>query len=125
MDRRYADMLGYTEDELGTFFSDRLAALAEYEECSLEELRAKIRRWYNGYRFSDRDVAVYNPVSTMLLLDKQMFNNYWFETGTPTFLLDVIQSLDYDVRETEALEAESIVFSTFDVDHLNVEPLLF
>jgi hypothetical protein len=125
MHSRYSDMLGYTEHELDTFFSDRLAALAEHEACTHDELHHEIRRWYNGYRFSDRDDSVYNPVSTMLLLERKKFSNYWFETGTPTFLLDVIQTLDYDVRETETMEVEEFAFSTFDVENLNVEPLLF
>jgi hypothetical protein len=125
MDSRYADMLGYTEDELGLFFGDRLAAMSEHQACTPEDLRQKIRYWYNGYRFSKRDIAVYNPVSTMLLLDRQEFSNYWFETGTPGFLLDVIQSIDYDIRQTETMEVEELAFSTFDVENLRVPPLLF
>lgn len=120
-----ADMLGYTQGELEHYFPDHLGRAAEELALSPRDLLDRIRQWYNGYRFSARDVQVYNPVSTMLMLKKRRFSNYWFETGTPTFLLEVMKKNDYDVRDVEQLEVQELAFSTFDVDSLRVEPLLF
>ena len=125
MQSQYADMLGYTQEELETDLQERLDAMGEATGLARKELLDQIRHWYNGYRFSKRDVRVYNPVSTMLMLKTQDFGNYWFETGTPTFLLDVMAEKDYDVRELEPLEVQELAFSTFEVESLRVEPLLF
>jgi hypothetical protein len=125
MSESTADMLGYTQEELLANFQEHLERVSLKLSLDQSGLLDRIRKWYNGYRFSIRDVQVYNPVSTMLMLDEQRFSNYWFETGTPGFLLDVIQSLDYDVRQAEAMEVEEIAFSTFDVENLRVPPLLF
>lgn len=125
MDGRYADLLGYTQKELEANFAERLAALAEHVGCGRPELLKQIRHWYNGYRFSDRDVKVYNPVSAMRLLDKMRFGNYWFETGTPTFLIELIKSRQIAAQEIEPLYADEDAFSVYDVENLEAEPLLF
>ena len=120
-----ADMLGYTQAELEASFHEHLNAVADESGLTLAELLDRTAHWYNGYRFSSRNVRVYNPVSTMLMLQHREFKNYWFETGTPTFLLDVMERNDYDVRNVDQLEVQELAFSTFDVENLRVEPLLF
>ena len=59
-------------------------------EYSEQELKDKIRKWYNGYSWDTR-ISVYNPFSLLSFFDKSEFNNYWFETGTPTFLINQMQ----------------------------------
>ncbi|MDD5708421.1 MAG: AAA family ATPase [Kiritimatiellae bacterium] len=54
-----------------------------------------MKEWYNGYRFTKRDVRVYNPFSTLLVLKQKEFINYWFETGTPTFLINLIHGAGF------------------------------
>jgi hypothetical protein len=81
MDPAFADTMGYTEEELKTCFAPHIQAIAQ--EDVLKEMRA----WYNGYRFSEKDVTVYNPFSTLNFLKKRRFEGYWYETGTPTFLI--------------------------------------
>lgn len=121
----YADMLGYTQDELEQCFREHLGAVAQQLGIDPPTLLEKTAQWYNGYRFSTRDIKVYNPVSTMLMLQHREFKPYWFETGTPTFLLDVMAAEDYDLRNVEELELDEFDFSTFEVENLRVEPLLF
>ena len=125
MARDCADLLGYTQEELESNFQEHLAVAARDTGLRHEELLEQIQHWYNGYRFSKRDVKVYNPMSTMLMLKNRDFGGHWFQTGTPGFLLDVIALRDYDLRGIEELMVDEEAFSTFDVDDLRVEPLLF
>ena len=124
MDERYADMLGITQTELETYFADRLPLLAEKENLSLSALLDKIRFWYNGYRFSTRAITVYNPYSTLHLFEEQQFKFHWFETGTPTFLINLIKE-----KQWSELPKEKIVlaedFASYEIEKLQLLPLLF
>ena len=124
LSRRYAEMLGYTEEELGCYFGEHLKALCAELSMEDDELRAMIQRWYNGYRFSSREAQVYNPISFMYLLEHQEFRTYWFETGTPTFLVDLLRKQRYDLPEIQELDVPSDTFSAYEIDNLEIEPLL-
>jgi hypothetical protein len=87
MDPEYADMIGYTEEELKTCFSPHIQAIAEDKEVSEGAVLEEMRAWYNGYRFSEKETRVYNPFSTLNFLKKRRIQSYWYNTGTPTFLL--------------------------------------
>ncbi|MEK7298829.1 MAG: AAA family ATPase, partial [Candidatus Margulisiibacteriota bacterium] len=95
MDARYATFLGYTQEELEFYFKDRIEALAETEQLTVPEILDKIKHWYNGYRFSKAETKVYNPFSTLLLLEQKDFKAHWFETGTPTFLVELIKQKNF------------------------------
>jgi len=125
MDTRYAEMLGYTQKELEHYFTDRIDILAEHEQLKRNELLDKIKHWYNGYRFSKEKTRVYNPFSTLLLFDKNDFTNHWFTTGTPTFLLNIIKKNKYTALDIDSIESSTEVFDSYDIDNLNVEPLLY
>ncbi len=125
MDLRYADMLGYTQAELESNFSDHLVQLAKQLDWSMEHLMEELAYRYNGYRFSQREVKVYNPFSVLNALDKLEFQNYWFESGTPTFLVNLLQEKQYNLSRLEGLEVDSSAFTTFDLEHLKPEALLF
>ncbi|MDW8231109.1 MAG: AAA family ATPase, partial [Saprospiraceae bacterium] len=95
---QYAEMLGYTQAELETNFADEIEHTARSLNLSREDLLAKIQHWYNGYRFHPRAETVYNPVSINLFFRRQEFGNYWFATGTPTFLVNLLRERGvYDV----------------------------
>ena len=85
----------------------------------------KIKKWYNGYQFSEEENAVYNPFSTLLLFDKLMFKSHWFETGTPTFLIDLLKQKEYGIPDIEHAVASEKAFSSYEVDNLQVLPLLY
>ncbi|MBI4602036.1 MAG: ATP-binding protein [Planctomycetes bacterium] len=125
MDAAYADLLGYTEEELERHFGEAIRVFSAKSPCTYKEMLEKIRAWYNGYRFSREPTTVYNPVSIMSLLETHEFRNYWFETGTPAFLINLIKTTDYDLRRVENLRADELAFSAYDVERLSVEPLLF
>ncbi len=82
--------------------------------------------WYNGYRFSTKECYVYNPFSLLLLLDQQEFKFHWFETGTPTFLLELIKNTPQSwsqIPEEKWVSERS--FSTYEVERIQPLPLLF
>jgi len=121
MDPRTATLLGYTQDELEANFPDYIARLAGAIGKTDAETLNELRTWYNGYRFHQNAQTVYNPVSVMKCFDTQEFKNYWFETGTPTFLVDLLREKPID---TTGLVADEADFGTYDPDKLAALPLL-
>ncbi|CCE21770.1 ATP-binding protein [Methylotuvimicrobium alcaliphilum] len=113
VDKRYSAVCGYTEADLDRVFAPELQGLE----------RGKIRDWYNGYNWLGE--AVYNPFDLLLLFDTREFKPYWFETGTPTFLVDLLMQRGFFTPDFEKLLATETLLSTFDVDHIASEALLF
>ncbi len=116
LDERFSTMMGYTPAEMTRYFGTYL----EGWDVSLED----VRKWYNGYSWDGRRF-VYNPLSLMLFLSKKKFGNYWFSTGTPSFLLKLIRENKVDVQRFENYETNILLFDSFDVDRINLFSLLF
>ena len=110
---RYATICGYTQEEFETVFADRLSGVS-FEEVS---------RWYNGYSWLGE--PVYNPFDILLYLDSGLFRAYWFETGTPTFLIKLLLERKYYLPKLEELEVGEELLESFDVDYIRPETLLF
>lgn len=125
MDPRFATALGITEDELRNDFREHIAAFAERSEMATEMLLQQIQTWYNGFCFVENCAAVYNPFSTLQLFNKQRFANYWFETGTPTFLIKLLKEQQFDVEQLHDLRLRELAFSTYELETLSIVPLLF
>ena len=121
----YSAILGYTDEELRQHFDEHIKQLSTRLNMPVEETFRQIRDWYNGYRFSDLDLKVYNPFSALKLLDQSKFQSYWFETATPSFLVNLIKEKKYPIPDIENLAIRSTSFSTYDLDNLRLEPLLF
>ena len=113
LDERYATVCGYTQDELEDTFAGRLDGVD----------LAEVKNWYNGYNFLGE--PVYNPFDVLLYLDNREFRSYWFETGTPTFLIKLLQARSYSIPTIESLEAGEELLGSFDVDAIEPEALLF
>jgi hypothetical protein len=119
---RFVTLTGYTQQEVGQHFGERIAELATTGNRSIEAQTALIRDWYNGYSWG-QGVTLYNPFSLMSYLDAGQFTNYWFSTGTPTFLLKLMRKKwIYDIS---AVELSELAFSSYDVEDLQVYPILF
>ena len=125
MDPRFAAILGITEEELQSDFQEHIAILAEQEQVTSEQLLAEIRRWYDGFCFVRGCSSLYNPFSTLQFFNKRYFSNYWFETGTPTFLLKLIKEREYNIEPFDHLEVPELTFSTYEIESLALIPLLF
>jgi PAS domain-containing protein len=90
MNAKYASICGYTQEELENNFKEYIEDVSTEMGKTYEEIVSEIRRWYNGYSW-DGKTFVYNPFSTLVFFDNKKFNEYWFETGTPTFLIEQIK----------------------------------
>ena len=110
---RYSAICGYTEADLDQVFAPELEGLD----------RGQIRAWYNGYNWLGE--AVYNPFDLLLLFRERQFRPWWFETGTPTFLVDVLTQQGFFTPLLAHLRADEALLSAFDVDRLAPEALLW
>lgn len=123
----YNDLLGYTKSELSHYFAEYLENFIASSDYSMPELLDKITMWYDGYRFSKDNAAthMYNPFSVMLCLQNKDFSNYWFETGTPTFLINLLKSREYPMQELEGIKAAPEELGQFEVDDIDLKTLMF
>ena len=121
LDTRYATMCGFTEAELRQYCYAGLEDLAAKENVSQEAIMDKIRYWYNGFSWNAHDF-VYNPYSTMLLMDRQVFDNFWFESGTPTFLVKLINPLH--IYQFDDVIVEKDDFNWHDLKNLDYISLM-
>ena len=122
LDPRYSALCGYTEADLDTVFEPELPGLD----------REQIRAWYNGYSWASTssaeplgDEKVYNPFDILLLFDSREFKAHWFETGTPTFLVETLFKRRVSSLELGGMVGSDELLSTFDVDDIATEALLF
>jgi len=120
-----ANMLGITEDELRHYFKEYIDEFAQLEQISSEEMVDQIRHWYDGFRFAHIGESLYNPYSTIQLFLDKRFSNYWFSTGTPTFLIKLLHENDYDIPSLERVEADEMLLQTYELDNLAIIPLLY
>lgn len=124
MNRKFSSLVGVTERELIRYFKEYIKEFSLELNTNTRELIEKIRFWYNGYCFSGNCERVYNPFSTLLLFEQREFKNYWFETATPSFLIEFARKRDFEISQLPVKVAE-ISFSTYEVEDLEVIPLLF
>lgn len=112
----HATVCGYTDEDIDRVFKPELGTLN----------RDMIRDWYNVYRWGGQDVtSVYNPFDVLLLLQERRFGAYWFETATPTFLVDILKDRGVFTPSLDHLTAKAQLLSQFDIDDISTEGLLF
>ena len=120
-----AALLGYTEEELKKYFSKYIEQVAQEHETSKQAIMIEMKQWYDGYRFSRQKTLVYNPFSVMYYLKDKEISNYWFESGTPSFLVELLKKEYEDLEGLEQIEWSSEVLSTFDIDYIHLIVVLF
>ena len=126
MNRSYAGMLGYTQEEFETYFADRIELASKQLDMSKDELLPKIKAWYDGYRFHENAPSVYNPVSLAEFFGNDFeFNNYWFSTGTPSFLLELIMKSKFNLARSLENPVGGSFFNAFEITDLDPQVLLF
>jgi hypothetical protein len=121
----YADLAGYTQTELESCFGERIAEFARRRQTTPEQILLLLRSWYNGHRFTKQALQVYNPFSILNVLSEYDFKNFWFETATPSFLVNLIKERDYPIPNLENLQVQEMAFSTYELENLQLEALLF
>lgn len=125
MHREYATLCGITESELSDVFGAEIETLAEAEGISRDACLERTRRWYNGYYFHPAGPAVYNPFSTLNLFSFNEFQDFWFQTGTPTFLVELLKKTDTDLRELEGIQLPANGFADYRADPDRPVPVIY
>jgi len=116
-----ATLVGYTQSELESYFGERIKEIAQNQGLSYENLLQEIKSWYNGYSWLGE--KVYNPFSVLNYLKSEQIMNFWFETGTPTFLVKLINK-EFQFN-FESVEADDRILSNFNIENIYPLTLLF
>jgi Predicted AAA-ATPase/PD-(D/E)XK nuclease superfamily len=123
LDRRFTTAFGYTQTEVEAHFEPHIQDfLIENPEFTRKTLLEKVKLWYNGYSW-DAKTTVYNPFGLLSFFDKGQFFNFWFATGTPTFLLK--KMFNDDVFECEGMEVDPLFIDQYSLDNIEFTSLLF
>jgi len=124
LNARFSTICGLTQEEVDKYFEDRMGWITEKLKLTKEELREKIKEWYNGYSW-DGEKRVYNPFSILNFYEDGQFNNYWFSTGTPTFLIERAKIDKVNIEEIENKRVGIEIFESFDITNIDFISLLF
>jgi len=117
-------LLGYTEEEIKFYFKEYLEEVMQELKISESELLNKMKDMYNGYSWDGKNF-VYNPYSVLSFLRKREFDNYWYETGTPTFLIKYLKQHLKIPTEISPVSVNSVSFNKFDFSKIDIISLLF
>ena len=128
MDEDYAGLCGITEEEMEDNFAEEIRRMAEENDLSEGECLSKLRKTYDGYHFTTgKEMGVYNPYSLLNAFKKRRFGYFWFETGTPTFLVNRIGKSSFDVKKfTDGkLYSTERALKDYRADNPDILPLLY
>ena len=107
MDHRYYDLCGISEADLHQYFDDEINGLARANGQTFKQACEQLRLDYDGYHFTYDTPGMNNPFSILNTLSKQRYGSYWFETGTPTFLVELLQKADFNLEQMSSMEADA------------------
>jgi len=119
---KFSCLAGYTHEELSYYFSDRMALICETQGVSKEELASQISQWYDGYSW-DGENRLFNPFSILSYFADEQFSNFWWQTGTPSFLIKLLRKgMHFHLEE---IEGGQDLFESYTLDNLEYRSLLF
>ena len=124
-DRRYASICGITEEELHHYFDDSVAELASANNLTKEQCYHRLKLDYDGYHFDINTPGMYNPFSVLNTLSSCQFRDYWFETGTPSFLVHQLKKTNYPLEEMTSEDLTVDTLNSIDIMDENPLPLLY
>ena len=125
MDRRYIEICGITESEIHDHFDKEIESLAHNYNISKDQCYTWLKEMYDGYHFRPKSIGIYNPFSLLNALDKQEIRSFWFESGTPTALVEAMQRNNYSLEHLTNEEVSSEIMSNVDSDELSPIPLIY
>ena len=125
MDYRYVNICGTTEEELKSYFKDGISELASANGDSESETIDKLRMCYGGYHFEKNSEGIYNPFSVLNTLAKLRYKAYWFEPGTPTFLIELLKEHGSRLPNLSKEQVSAIVMSSMDSASTNLIPVIY
>ena len=121
----YATLCGYTKEELVGNFDYYINESSSELGLNRDEFLQKARYWYNGYRFSDKEVKVYNPYSCVQLFSNKKFKNYWFSSGVPKLIIDEIGKKQRTLSDFSMGILDSVDFDSYDLEDINIKALMY
>ncbi len=124
MDSTYATLCGYTKQELTHYFNIAVDKLSLKIGISPEATYKQIEQWYNGYTFSENCEGVYNPFSILSLFKKEKFQNYWFQSATPTFLIERLKAKKYSLSQLDNLRLAPEGLNSSEPENTSIQALL-
>ena len=125
LDCRYADICGISETELHQYFDEGVEDVSKFNQMSKEECYKRLKDDFDGYHFYPGSIGVYNPFSLLNTLSSCQFKDYWFETGTPTFLVNQLQKTDYQLQFMTEEELTEDTLNSVEIFEENPLPLLY
>ncbi|MDO5429998.1 ATP-binding protein [Parabacteroides sp.] len=121
----YAAICGITEEELRTYFEDDIHELASSLKLTYDETRTLLKRRYDGYHFVAEGPGLYNPFSLLNTFKYMRIDDYWFETGTPSYLVELLKHTHYDLYEMANTETDADTLNSIDSDSNNPIPVIY
>ena len=125
MSPRFHNICGITEEELHTVFDEEIGELAAANNQTKEEAYAQLRTNYDGYHFSYNTDGIYNPFSILWTLSERRYGSYWFSTGTPTYLVELIKKSNFNIEELSGYEASEEQMNSIHIDDIDPIPVLY
>ncbi len=122
---KFSALCGITEQELHSVLLPDIEMLAECYECTSEQMKDILKTRYDGYHFSDKSPDVYNPYSLFSAFANQKVSNYWFETGTPTFLIQMMRKFKYNITSMDGIESTDYAINRPTEAMTTIVPLLY
>lgn len=122
----YANLCGLTRQEIADTFAPELNAMAAQMNLTYEQTMEELTHRYDGYHFLEEQTeGMYNPFSVLSALDAKKFGNYWFATGMPTFLAEMLKKTDYDLSKLEGIEVPASSLTNDRADARNPVPMIY
>ena len=125
MRNQYIDICGVSEKELHDNLEIELHELADIKGVSYHEICDKLREYYDGYHFTHNSIGIYNPFSLLNTFKYKEFGSYWFETGTPTYLVELLKKHHYDLHRMAHEETDEQVLNSIDSESTNPIPVIY
>lgn len=125
MDIRYYNICGISEEEIPKYFTEGISELAEANSLNVEDCLALLKERYDGYHFAEDAPGIYNPFSLLNTLSKKKFGSYWFETGTPTYLVKLLQLHHYNLEALAKTQTSADVLDSIDGHDTNPVPVIY
>ena len=125
MDAPYESLCGITEEELYQYFEEPIEALSRKYKCTVDEMKERLKKQYDGYHFSDEMVDIYNPFSILNAFAKQRIADYWFATGTPTYLIRLLNHNRENLNELTGKFYDPSQFIDYKADVEKPLPMIF
>ncbi len=125
MSAQYETLCGISESEMEEYFHQQIGEMADENGCSADEMKRQLKKQYDGYHFSKKMTEVYNPFSLLNALQEKDISNYWFQTGTPTYLIRLMEHFDENIDELTGQYYAMQDFSDYKADVERPLPMIY